>query len=108
MLVICTIIALAVAVILLIVGKNENSKINEKKFLRVVLAEKYVDFLLDICIVVVGIGLTIILTNYDTKQQEKEITISLLTSLKQELEIMETDLDENYISLYKNFELLGG
>lgn len=98
-----TIILFILSLSLLLFGIIKKGKIKHK-FLEVVLDEKIIEFIVNICITTIGVTLAIFLTNYDAQQQEVEKEISLLNSLDRELKMIEDNIEVFYIPLHEKFK----
>lgn len=99
------------ATVIIFAGKCKSEKIKENKFYKFfykwLYESKYDEFLVNICITVISVLLAISLTNFDAERKDAKTTISLLTSLDQELESLEKKLEEFYIPLHKWYAMSG-
>lgn len=105
------IILFFIATVIIFAGKCENKRIKENKYYKflykLIYKYKYDEFLVNICMTAIGVLLAVVLTNFDGEIQDAKTTISLLTSLDQELESLEEKLEELYIPLHKLFVMDG-
>lgn len=76
---------------------NPESKIANNMLLRFLLDDKYIEVLINLSVTVLGVTLAILFTNADTQQKDTEKTVALLSSMYDELEDVQTTIDEWYI-----------
>ncbi len=97
-----TIILFILSIFLILFKKLKIFKI-ENKFLEIIFDEKITEFIVNICITIIGVTLAILLTNYDVQKQETKKEISMLNSLDRELKMIEDNIDV-YILFYENYK----
>jgi len=104
MLIFLTIMLFIVAIFLIMVPKYKKEKIEKHKLLKVLFEERVVEFIINICVTIIGVTLAILLTNYDANRQNIDKTISLLSSLDRELKMVEDNISVIYIPAYQQLK----
>lgn len=62
--------------------------------------EKSIDLIINIFITIAGVTLALMLTNYDSRQQDVDKTISLLSAVYEEVETVQDHIEQFYLPAY--------